>query len=1046
MASINAIQETRTGEDTKPPWPYPNMTVYRLMKWMITGHNRKSEKEIMRLAREVINAPDFKADDLKGFDAHRANRILDQSENRDPATGDGWKECNINICVPTRVMNPKGNGKIFAIPHFRYRPLVSVIKSAFSDVSAKSFHLFPFKRIWQPPFSGSKQRVHDELYTSDSWIQAQEALNKQPPEPGCKLERVIAALMFWSDATRLTSFGSVGAWPVYMYFGNLSKYVRAKPTSGACHHVAYIPSLPDNIQEFIASFITQARRPAALLAHCRRELMHEVWRILLDEEFLHAYKHGIVIRCFDGIIRRVFPRFFTYSADYPEKTLLATIRDMGECGCPRCLTPKTSFDQVGFSWDSQGRLEGIRRYMAGKILLARDFLYKQGTPIKARAVETMLKPESLVPTINAFSERLGPLGFDVHSMLVVDMMHEFELGVWESVFTHLIRLLTAVGHTMVAELDSRFRQMPTFGQGAIRGFSSNVSEMKNLAARNFEDILQCSMPAFKHLLPEPHDELVQTLLFRLAEWHALAKLRLHTDETLVYLQHALKVISRLLRHFRDVTSNAFKTTELPRETSARMRRKQAKSSKGHSSSTKKTKQGRANKGRSRAEENDHEKVEGDEESSSSEKKMSLHTYKFHSLGDYARAIRLFGTTDSYSTQIGELAHRLVKKLYDRTNKTQLLKSLSVQERRYNRMSRNEEPVTDTSMSQQDDSDSDLDESDERNSLPIELHHYISASQRNSQDLHGFLRNFAEDDPAIMDHLLGRLLNFRYDGDEFKFSPEQRNNLRILDNRIYSVKTMRVHYTTYDVRRDYDTINISNNSDVMVLSREKDQYAHPYWYARVLGVFHARVLHTGPEAANRSVQNVEFLFVRWFGGVPNHRSGFKVARLPKIGFVRQNDRRVAPFGFLNPSVVVRACHLIPAFVDGRTSSLLREGPSAGRVHGEVDDWTAYYVNIFSDRDMFMRYRGNGVGHMGNFVKHHPSGAYGPQEELPDVHENDEEERIYHDQNYYRETIEEGTDKDGGGQNGDDNEDEDDDEDNEDGDGDENEEDDVGFDDL
>lgn len=41
-------------------------------------------------------------------------------------------------------------------------------------------------------------------------------------------------------------------------------------------------------------------------------------------------------------------------------------------------------------------------------------------------------------------------------MLVVDMMHEFELGVWKSVFTHLIRLLTAVGHTMVAELDSRF--------------------------------------------------------------------------------------------------------------------------------------------------------------------------------------------------------------------------------------------------------------------------------------------------------------------------------------------------------------------------------------------------------------------------------------------------------------------------------------------------------------------------------------------------------------------------------------------------------------
>lgn len=40
---------------------------------------------------------------------------------------------------------------------------------------------------------------------------------------------------------------------------------------------------------------------------------------MMDSEFLHAYQHGIVIRCGDGITRRIFPRIFTYSADYPEK-------------------------------------------------------------------------------------------------------------------------------------------------------------------------------------------------------------------------------------------------------------------------------------------------------------------------------------------------------------------------------------------------------------------------------------------------------------------------------------------------------------------------------------------------------------------------------------------------------------------------------------------------------------------------------------------------------------------------------------------------------
>jgi hypothetical protein len=47
--------------------------------------------------------------------------------------------------------------------------------------------------------------------------------------------------------------------------------------------------------------------------------MHAIWTLLLDNKFMDAYEHGIVIKCSDGITRRVFPWFFTYSADYPEK-------------------------------------------------------------------------------------------------------------------------------------------------------------------------------------------------------------------------------------------------------------------------------------------------------------------------------------------------------------------------------------------------------------------------------------------------------------------------------------------------------------------------------------------------------------------------------------------------------------------------------------------------------------------------------------------------------------------------------------------------------
>ena len=40
-------------------------------------------------------------------------------------------------------------------------------------------------------------------------------------------------------------------------------------------------------------------------------------------------------------------------------------------------------------------------------------------------------------------------------MLVVDLLHEFELGVWKALFTHLIRVLYAAASngSLVTELD-----------------------------------------------------------------------------------------------------------------------------------------------------------------------------------------------------------------------------------------------------------------------------------------------------------------------------------------------------------------------------------------------------------------------------------------------------------------------------------------------------------------------------------------------------------------------------------------------------------------
>ena len=40
---------------------------------------------------------------------------------------------------------------------------------------------------------------------------------------------------------------------------------------------------------------------------------------MLDKDFVDAYTHGMLVVCSDGVKRRIFPRIFTYAADYPEK-------------------------------------------------------------------------------------------------------------------------------------------------------------------------------------------------------------------------------------------------------------------------------------------------------------------------------------------------------------------------------------------------------------------------------------------------------------------------------------------------------------------------------------------------------------------------------------------------------------------------------------------------------------------------------------------------------------------------------------------------------
>ncbi len=287
-------------------WPFANVTIHRMMQWLNNGSTSKSEAQINELVNDVILTPEFSQDHLAGFDAHKENIRLDNSLVKSPLHQQ-FTESVVDILVPSGAVGVPP--QTFSVPGLLHRKLTTVISDAFTGSLSHLLHFSPFKLYHKSPITNKEERVFGEIYTSDAFLDEHENVQRHSllplDDPECKREKIVAALMFSSDATHLTNFGSAQAWPIYLMLGNLSKYLRAQPNLGALYHLAYIPSvstrskvldqiftcflqLPDSFQDFASTFHCKWRtQKQSIITHCRRDLMHGVWNIILDDDFIH---------------------------------------------------------------------------------------------------------------------------------------------------------------------------------------------------------------------------------------------------------------------------------------------------------------------------------------------------------------------------------------------------------------------------------------------------------------------------------------------------------------------------------------------------------------------------------------------------------------------------------------------------------------------------------------------------------------------------------------------------------------------------------------
>ena len=201
-----------------------------------------------------------------------------------------------------------------------------------------------------------------------------------------------------------------------------------------------------------------------------------------------------------------------------------------------------------------------------------------------------------------------------------------------------------------------------------------------------------------------------------------------------------------------------------------------------------------------------------------------------------------------------------------------------------------------------------------------IHHEINPQATQDPPLCGVLETVSKDF-ALKTHL-SQLKHVLFKGD-----------------KIYRHRLLRVNYTTYDLQRECDSINPrTDNRDIMLLSNPDSGDHHPFSYTRVLGIFHANIIYTGPGSNDFKSRRVEFLWVRWFEVLQDCSSMWEHDVLDTVRLLPVADQDA--FSFVDPAMVLRGCHIIPLFASGQ---LHLDGAAMSRCTGDLDDWKRYYVN-------------------------------------------------------------------------------------------------------
>jgi len=255
-----------TGSDSDLLANSKNPTVDLLLSWYSEGSTDGATG--LDCLVNCIHDPHFDVSQLEGFTAVGALREFEKTHlSSEPGStlepGDGWRCGKVAIRVLcTGHKQCEEDAPEFTVDGIWYRDPVEVITKELADPdSFENIHIKPFKEYWRPTKASNPIRVYSEVYTSDAMLQLEKELEEtSEATAGPQLETFNLSALLYSDSTNLTQFDHASLWPMYMFVGNTSKYLRSRPNSFSAHHITYLPtvngSFTSSCQTRSRSFIT----------------------------------------------------------------------------------------------------------------------------------------------------------------------------------------------------------------------------------------------------------------------------------------------------------------------------------------------------------------------------------------------------------------------------------------------------------------------------------------------------------------------------------------------------------------------------------------------------------------------------------------------------------------------------------------------------------------------------------------------------------------------------------------------------------------------